>query len=183
MNWLKRYRHTRGFGVHSPFAFRFITECIGEQWPYYAYDTLRTPRQRFALRLGAYFQPDEIRALSPDVKALAKAARRGCPSPIQADSVALINLASPCPALLIAGKEYTPVPDEIYAGKAYAPTSGEIAVGKPKIIWIIENRAAVAAIQARLDALGCGISFIDRDTAIFAIFPTLPRQTFTPRLP
>lgn len=26
--WLSRYRHTRGFGVHSPLAYRIITEVI-----------------------------------------------------------------------------------------------------------------------------------------------------------
>lgn len=28
--WFGRYRHTRGFGIHSPLAFRIITEIIGD---------------------------------------------------------------------------------------------------------------------------------------------------------
>lgn len=27
-NWIRRWRHTRGYGVHSPLAFRIVKECI-----------------------------------------------------------------------------------------------------------------------------------------------------------
>lgn len=39
--WLKRFRHRRGYGVHSPFAFQFITYVIYERGTYYAYADLR----------------------------------------------------------------------------------------------------------------------------------------------
>lgn len=35
--WLKRFRYRCGYGVHSPFAFDFITNVIYEKTPYYAY--------------------------------------------------------------------------------------------------------------------------------------------------
>lgn len=38
--WLRRFRHRRGYGVHSPFAFNFITNVIYEHTPYYKYDEL-----------------------------------------------------------------------------------------------------------------------------------------------
>lgn len=38
--WLARFRHRKGYGVHSPFAFRFITEVVYERHPYYAYKEL-----------------------------------------------------------------------------------------------------------------------------------------------
>ncbi|MDE6481155.1 MAG: hypothetical protein K2L45_12900 [Muribaculaceae bacterium] len=28
MNWIGRWRHTRGYGVHSPLAFRIVKECV-----------------------------------------------------------------------------------------------------------------------------------------------------------
>ena len=28
LNWIRRWRHTRGYGVHSPLAFRIVKECI-----------------------------------------------------------------------------------------------------------------------------------------------------------
>lgn len=38
--WLMRIRHRCGYGVHSPFAFRFLTDVVYERTPYYAYSTL-----------------------------------------------------------------------------------------------------------------------------------------------
>jgi len=35
--WLRRFRYRCGYGVHSPFAFDFITNVIYEKTPYYAY--------------------------------------------------------------------------------------------------------------------------------------------------
>lgn len=46
--WLLRFRHRRGYGVHSPFAFNFITSVIYERGEYYAYAELRTPRNERA---------------------------------------------------------------------------------------------------------------------------------------
>lgn len=38
--WLSRFRHRCGYGVHSPFAFDFITNVVYEKTPYYAYRPL-----------------------------------------------------------------------------------------------------------------------------------------------
>ncbi len=38
--WLRRFRHRCGYGVHSPFAFQFITEVLYERGAYYAYRQL-----------------------------------------------------------------------------------------------------------------------------------------------
>lgn len=38
--WLKRFRHRKGYGVHSPFAFGLITRVIYEKYPYYNYSGL-----------------------------------------------------------------------------------------------------------------------------------------------
>ena len=40
-NAFQRLRHSRGFGVHSPFAYRFVTDVIRPgQYGYYAYDAI-----------------------------------------------------------------------------------------------------------------------------------------------
>ena len=42
--WLVRFRHRRGYGIHSPFAFSFVTDVIYERGEYYAYAPLNTIR-------------------------------------------------------------------------------------------------------------------------------------------
>ena len=69
--WLARFRHRCGYGVHSPFAFRFITDVIYERHPYYAYSeldrrlplSLRLRRRKglhLLLRLANHLQPKTI---------------------------------------------------------------------------------------------------------------------------
>ena len=38
--WLRRWKYSRGFGVQSPWAYRFIRYVVNEHYPYYAYDDL-----------------------------------------------------------------------------------------------------------------------------------------------
>ena len=38
---LRRCRHCRGFGIQSPWAYRFVRYVVNEHYPYYAYDELK----------------------------------------------------------------------------------------------------------------------------------------------
>lgn len=69
--WLARFRKRRGYGVHSPFAFRFITDVLLERSAYYAYGELdrqlpltKRLRHRHGLhmlmRLANHLQPATI---------------------------------------------------------------------------------------------------------------------------
>lgn len=69
--WLVRIRKRCGYGVHSPFAFRFITEVIYERNAFYAYRELdrhlplhmRLRRRKglhLLLRLANHLQPSVI---------------------------------------------------------------------------------------------------------------------------
>lgn len=40
LRWLVRFRKRKGYGIHSPFAFAFVTQVIYERGRYYAYDSL-----------------------------------------------------------------------------------------------------------------------------------------------
>lgn len=73
--WLWRIRHRCGYGVHSPFAYRFITEVIYETTPFYAYmelDKSLSYKDRFRvrkvlhllMRICNWRQPDVIACLS-----------------------------------------------------------------------------------------------------------------------
>lgn len=69
--WIARFRHRKGYGVHSPFAFRFITDVIYERLPFYAYRRLdqnlplshcfrRRRGLHLLLRLANHLQPQTI---------------------------------------------------------------------------------------------------------------------------
>lgn len=86
--WLARFRHRKGYGVHSPFAFRFITDVIYESLPYYGYEELdrRLPfSMRFRkkkglhllLRIANRLQPKSI-VLPEDAKHERRYLQRGC---------------------------------------------------------------------------------------------------------
>lgn len=45
---LRRYNRSRGFGIHSPFAFHFVTSVLGERSPFYAYAVIGALRQEAA---------------------------------------------------------------------------------------------------------------------------------------
>lgn len=44
----RRYNRSRGFGIHSPFAFHFVTSVLGERSPFYAYDIIDALRHEAA---------------------------------------------------------------------------------------------------------------------------------------
>lgn len=72
--WLKRFRYRRGYGVHSPFAFDFLTHVVYERGEYYAYRGLkerypvvylhgglhRLKCRKFLFRLSNYVHPSLI---------------------------------------------------------------------------------------------------------------------------
>lgn len=52
--WLKRFRHRRGYGVHSPFAYSFIRDVALESSHYYAYDSLANLHPWWVRWFGLY---------------------------------------------------------------------------------------------------------------------------------
>lgn len=72
----KRWRHGRGFGIHSPFAYDFITRTLRERLPYYGYDDidaavassatqppLSARRLRLIFRIAVRFNPASVAIL------------------------------------------------------------------------------------------------------------------------
>lgn len=55
---LRRARVSRGFSVHSPFAYRFITWVLRERLPYYCFDTqVTTPERQRLFRVVNFVAP------------------------------------------------------------------------------------------------------------------------------
>lgn len=50
--WLKRLRNRKGYGIHSPFAFEYITYVIYERTPYYIYKDLVDEERRLQTERG-----------------------------------------------------------------------------------------------------------------------------------
>lgn len=49
--WVVRFRHRRGYGIHSPFAFNLVKGVVYESGEYYAYAPLHAWRQNHAADL------------------------------------------------------------------------------------------------------------------------------------
>lgn len=72
--WLVRWRHRKGYGIHSPFAYNLVTQVLYTPGRYYADDRLdglfpwweryvlrrRLVCHRLLFRLANYWQPREI---------------------------------------------------------------------------------------------------------------------------
>ena len=99
--WLRRFRHRKGYGVHSPFAFGFITGVVYESTPYYAYEELvgmhpwwmRLPgfrpiaRCRLLFRLANFAEARTVRFVG-DLEWERKYVCAAVPHAVEVDSVA-----------------------------------------------------------------------------------------------
>ncbi|MFA6702223.1 MAG: hypothetical protein WCR12_04950 [Dysgonamonadaceae bacterium] len=76
---LKRSLRSGGHGVHSPFAYKLITDVIREKYVYYAYEdveralidkqlspSLITEDDRLAFRLTYFFKSDQVLLFNPE---------------------------------------------------------------------------------------------------------------------
>lgn len=86
--WFRRVRHRKGYGVHSPFAFNFVTGVLYNKDMYYAYEPMERDLRwwqkgrvrslrRLAFRLSDYRRPGTLYCHGIDAK-LADACRYGC---------------------------------------------------------------------------------------------------------
>lgn len=71
-----RYRRSKGFGIHSPFAFKFVLNVLREHHAYYAYSDIAALRRKakdkphqqiipqkeaqLLFRIANYFNPEEV---------------------------------------------------------------------------------------------------------------------------
>jgi hypothetical protein len=68
---ITHYRTNHGFGVHSPFAYHFITRVLREKLPFYDFaDRVTAPDDRLLYRVMNFFQPATVCMLGADKSAL-----------------------------------------------------------------------------------------------------------------
>lgn len=105
---IRYWRTGRGYGVHSPFAYHFITRVLRERLPYYDFD--RLPRTdapiidrhiRLLYRLSDFFRPETVwlggdyAALAGEIVAMADSSVRFVDSPAEAD-MAVVTPSADC---------------------------------------------------------------------------------------
>lgn len=61
-NALYRFKRSKGFGIHSPFAYSFVVDVLREKLAYYAYDKIRETREN--ARTLAYRKGSKVRIIS-----------------------------------------------------------------------------------------------------------------------
>lgn len=66
--WLARWRHSHGYGVHSPFAYDMIVNTLRGRDPYYAYQHIdaQAGGHRLILRVACRLKPRVVSASGHD---------------------------------------------------------------------------------------------------------------------
>lgn len=155
-NKIKRWWRSRGHGVHSPFAFRFITTVLRQPTPYYAYPEIDRLEgdpswHRLLLRLVCEFEPTVIHSSH-----LSDVEHRVI---TLADSRARLTGHSPFPA-------------------SFPPGVIEM-LGKECRVIVIRDLSLSPHEWPRIKAaLDYGMTFTNGKTGIVVLRPDLPREDF-----
>lgn len=193
-----RWRRSQGFGVHSPFAYHFITRVLREKsTEYYAYaeiaafcpkarragfneifagKDMSTPEAHTLFRVLCHFNPSEVIEIGHGHEVTNIILERAVPK-------AKITIWNPGRAMAISSAEPFILVNLIPPGETDAVTtmvSKCLETGNA-IIVIRNIRTSAAARQfwnALLDNTSFGMGFCDGYTGIFAGRRSLPRQTF-----
>lgn len=167
-----RLVRSRGFGVHSPFAFAFITGVLRRRYRYYAYPQLRRLARgsrikastlMLLFRVAARFNPAQAACFGPHATLFDATLRL-----VRAD----IGLCSLSPAMVAADG---PAPGLDDAIGACIDAGGVIFIDRlndrrslTRPVW----DEAVARLGSR------GMTFSNGRTGIIVAAPHLPRQDF-----
>lgn len=159
MGWISRYRHGRGFGVHSPFAYRLITEVLREKLPYYDWGSIKGKQERLLYRLACRFRPETVSAPAPLADIVRLAEPKAHPTSIDKAAFVVIDTSDKPDAILATLKR-----------------------GATLIILCNHHKRLVDSILPTLADLGYGMVFDNEsDTALIVANPKLPFQVFKTR--
>ncbi len=168
-----RWRHGRGFGIHSPFAYSFICLTLRERLPYYAYPALREELGRsgadisthdlgLIFRIVTRFMPESVTVFGERNADIERTAVK---------AVAEHITFGPSNFVIING-------DFDNAGRHLESLTGHPFVA----LFPDGDDNSTALCRKTLDSLDYGMSFRNRKGfAIIAALPHLPRQDFDVR--
>ena len=160
--WLRRAGHCRGFGIQSPWAYRFVRYVVNEHDPYYAYSKLQNEPHndwldrkmgRLFLRLSNFWQPQTVVGIDSElqwryVNAGCKAAQRGEATDRRTDKRRITVLAAS-----------DSLQDDWFGEQNMLVVKGIGCDRAAKRLWqqILDDRRATVTF----DLYGCGIAFFD----------------------
>lgn len=86
--YVNRVRVSHGFTVHSPFAFRFITNVLREKLPYYCFDDkLTEPSEQLLFRVANFVQPKTV-AFADECPRARQVIKLACPNAVEINNIA-----------------------------------------------------------------------------------------------
>lgn len=174
--WWQRLRHGRGYGIHSPFAFRFITEVLNGPYAYYAYPSIERLSATLAgvsadelkalFRVLVYFQPRHV----------AVCGEKGTPLYNAVSQITRWAVPNACAVGPDRGCDFVVV----LPGKA---EEGLGVVSRQKSsAYIISAEHDCPALDEFIEKLGFGMVFTNRrSVSVIAALPHLPAQYFQVR--
>lgn len=158
MKFFRRLRHGFGFGIHSPFAYRFITEVLNlpKEYGYYPYLYINDDTLRTLFRIAVRFQPRKV-CVVDNVPGARKAISYAAPKAANAamfDADMIVFDAS---------------------GQRRLPAASL----RPDAIVVILNYKKWKNRGEYLSSLSAGMTFSNASSMCVVIpFPHLPRQDF-----
>lgn len=179
---LKRAWRSRGFGIHSPFAFRFVTTVLRQKGEYYAYSVLREscPGKRefrkasLLFRLVCEFIPDAL-ILDPELGQPMQSAVRMADSRVRVLAPSAVDEAMPLPerVMLVCGASFISRTND-RSSRESEIISTVMDNGGTVVVFGLD-RKDFPTVKSRMKG---GMTFTDRHTYIFVNRHDLPCQDF-----
>ena len=164
----KRWRHGRGFGIHSPFAYDFTIRTLRERLPYYGYDDIDgalasgdthfSSRQlRLIFRIAVRFNPSRVAIIGGEDDHALTAALKALRT-----NIAITD-------------------DPAGANFIIVNADSDLCLGKEKAVLLFPDakRGASATLERVWQQVNRGMRFDNgRGFSIIVADPKLPRQQF-----
>ncbi|MDE5935472.1 MAG: hypothetical protein K2G95_06855 [Muribaculaceae bacterium] len=151
-NWLKRLRSSRGFGIHSPFAYDFVVNVLRERCLYYAYSNIENLEHQLIYRIALSLHPSCVIC-------------RNLPETVRRDISSLISNAKYMPFYVFSHGEDFQITTE---GTYIALFTG---IDKDRTL-----RELLKRLKDELDSYG--MVFYNPRRAVIEADTNLPRQDF-----
>lgn len=169
--WWQRLRHAKGFGIHSPFAFRLITEVLNEKTPYYCYgavDSWGGPVPagdlKLLVRLLSRFRPERVALV--------------CAAPERRNDYERLVRMADSRVRFVSPEESDFIIADLRS-RAEADALAHLLKIRPVTTIVYHDGVLGASWAEALSAQPYGMSFANRRTrSFFAALPHLPRQDF-----